>query len=175
MSYTLQQAIDIACERAGVIDAEARAEALLEQACGEAADYFASDVTRAGVVTETKTVSLSSGSATLASDVYLARIDQGRLYDPADPSKRYVFVRAWDDFTDGAKDARQGYWTAVGQTLYSVEPNAAYEEGAGATQTMRLACVASPAVPATDATSWTEPDEVVEAVIESLAGMLSPK
>jgi hypothetical protein len=175
MSYTLQQVVDIACERSGAPDAEARAEALLEQACGEAADYFASDVTRAGAVTETKSVALVSGSATLDGDVYLARIEQGRLYDPADLSKRYVFLRRWEDFTDPAKDARQGYWTVVGQALYSIEPAAAYEEGAGATQAMKLSCVTSPEVPATDSTAWTEPDEVVEMVIESLAGMLRPK
>lgn len=175
MSYSLQQVIDVACGRAGLADGEALAESLLEQAVSEAADYYTSDEARASVLTETKSLSLASGSATLSGDVYLARISQARLYDPADLTKRYTYVRQWDDFADDAKDLRQGYWTVKGQTLYAIEPQASYEEGDGATIDLKLTCLTSPDVPATASATWDEPDEVVETVIEVLAGMLMPK
>lgn len=175
MSYTLQQALDMAALRAGRPNDQHIAEALLPGLLKELTRRVFREEERRHLLTADVEVTLADGSVALPAAAFVEAFSHATLRDPAAPKKEYAYVPDWGSFTSQSADPLSGAFAVTGRTLYSVEPNAVYADGAGESGARRLRYPFLVQKPAAAATAFTEPDEVVDELIDMLVQAMTPK
>lgn len=173
----IQRGVEIATrgipiETATALDAEGLAEPLLEQVLTGLAEEYAAQKKYKLLSRTLKTLSVSSGTVSLTSDVIESALDDSVLYDPADKAKLYSFVPDWHDFST-AYDARLGYYTVRQYgTMHVTEPGTLYDVSTGPTVSLRLDSACYWSIPANINTDLSVPSEVETDLIAKLAEAL---
>lgn len=175
MSYTLQQVLDMACVRAGRTRDQHVAESLLPDVLKALTRRVVHDEGRRHLLMALTEVTLADGSAALPAAAFVEGFCYASLRDPAAPGKEYAFIADWDSFASQSADPLSGAWAVTGRTLYAVEPNAVYADGAGESGARRLRHPVSVRKPAAAGTAFTEDDEVIDELVAMLAEALTPK
>lgn len=158
------------------IDAIGLADTLfpvVSQAVSEAA---AADEYKRSLLTRTKTVTLSAGTATLTDDVLTRFMPDAVFYDPAALTKKYSW-RPYQDFIRKS-DPRVGVFSlSGGVTLVVREPGQQFVSPLTASGDRTLVIPSVVVKPATATTAVDCPDEILsdldEALSEALRGQLA--
>lgn len=131
----------------------------LFQVNAEVADAFAADDQRRELLRAAKTLTFTSGTATLSSDVLKAFIEDGTFVVG---TAKYGF-RPYPDFLR-ASDRRLGYWSLRGEIVDAKVP----VTGAAFTGVADTTFICSPSVPAGENSTYEAPDEFIDEVINAM-------
>lgn len=121
-----------------------------------------------------KSLTFTSGSATLSSDVLKKYVADGTFEVSGSPTPHYGF-RRYPDYIRGA-DPRLGAWSTIGESIVATTPGAI---GSGATPlsgAATLTAICSPAIPATEDAEFVCPDdflpEFINAAVQFIRGQI---
>lgn len=158
------------------IDAIGLADTLFPTVAEAVSEAAAADEYRRSLLTRTKTVSLTAGSATLTADVLTRFMPDAIFFDPAALSKKYTW-RPYQDFVRKS-DARLGVFSLQGTTTLVVrEPNQPFVVPLTATGARTLVIPCSVVKPTLATDEIDCPDEILgdldEALTEVLRGQLA--
>jgi len=153
------------------------AESLLPTVFQKVGELAASNERKRSLLKRTKTLTLSNGTATLSDDVLTAYLEDSTLYDPADTTKTYGWVRNWIDFiAPGLANqpfSNYGYYSVSGGVTFAQrEPGELFDPSAGFSGSMTLNIPCLPVKPATQTTALDVPDEVLNDIYEIGSEML---
>lgn len=171
----LQELIDKATLQAGIPDPQGsatRIEIVANSLLGQVFEEAAKGLSYGSLPRLTKTISFVNGTATLTTDVLTGLLSDSDLYDPADPTKIYSYVPAWEDFIR-VYDTRIGYFTIRGGTsIYVIEPGSTYVDASGISGDRTLVVAGVPAIPALATSVISAPAEFTNRALDVLVERL---
>lgn len=166
-------------EVSAAIDAVGIADTIFNEVAQSVSETAAADEYKRSLLTRTKSITLSSGLATLTDDVLTKFMPDAVLYDPTSATtlmKKYAW-RLYPDFVRRG-DKRLGVFSLQGgSTLVVIEPNANFTVPltASGTRTLVIPCAVVKPAAATDDVDC--PEEVIsdltEALSETLRGQIA--
>lgn len=153
------------------------AESLWPSISQKVGELAAGSERKRSLLKRTKTLAVVNGSATITSDVLTAYLEDSTLYDPADLTKTYAWVRNWNDFINPSLAnqpyVNYGYYSVSGGVTFAQrEPGELYDPSAGfsGNMTLNIPCVV--VKPATQTTAVDCPDEILNDIYEIGSEML---
>ncbi len=153
------------------------AESLWPSISQKVGELAAGSERKRSLLKRTKTLTVANGSATISDDVLTAYLEDSTLYDPADLTKTYSWVRNWNDFINPSLAnqpfSNYGYYSVSGGVTFGQrEPGEAYDPSSGFTGSMTLNIPCVPVKPATQTTAVDVPDEILNDIYEIGSEML---
>ncbi len=153
------------------------AESLWPSISQKVGELAAGSERKRSLLKRTKTLSVGNGTATISSDVLTAYLEDSTLYDPADLTKTYSWVRNWNDFVNPSLAnqpySNYGYYSVSGGVTFAQrEPGELYDPSSGFTGNMTLNIPCTPVKPASQTTALDVPDEVLNDIYEIGSEML---
>lgn len=153
------------------------AESLWPSISQKVGELAASSERKRSLLKRTKTLVVASGAATIDDDVLTAYLEDSTLYDPADLTKTYSWVRNWNDFINPSLAnqpyVNYGYYSVSGGVTFAQrEPGELYDPSSGFTGNMTLNIPCVPVKPATQTTAVDVPDEILNDIYEIGSEML---
>ncbi len=153
------------------------AESLWPSISQKVGELAAGSERKRSLLKRTKTLAVSNGAATISDDVLTAYLEDSTLYDPADLSKTYSWVRNWNDFINpglaNQPFSNYGYYSVSGGVTFGQrEPGELYDPSSGFTGNMTLNIPCVPVKPATQTTAVNVPDEILNDIYEIGSEML---
>ncbi len=153
------------------------AESLWPSISQKVGELAAGSERKRSLLRRTKTLTVSNGEATISDDVLTAYLEDSTLYDPADLTKTYAWVRNWNDFINPSLAhqpyVNYGYYSVSGGVTFAQrEPGELYDPSAGFTGNMTLNIPCVPVKPATQTTAVDVPDEILNDIYEIGSEML---
>ncbi len=153
------------------------AESLWPSISQKVGELAAGSERKRSLLKRSKTLSVSSGTATISGDVLTAYLEDSTLYDPTDLTKTYSWVRNWNDFINPSLAnqpfSNYGYYSVSGGVTFGQrEPGELYDPSSGFSGSMTLNIPCSPVKPATQTTALDVPDEILNDIYEIGSEML---
>ena len=153
------------------------AESLWPSISQKVGELAAGSERKRSLLKRTKTLTVTNGTATLDDDVLTAYLEDSTLYDPADLTKTYGWIRNWNDFINPGLSSQPfanygRYSVSGGVTFGQVEPGAVFDPSSGFTGSMTLNIPCVPVKPATQTTALDVPDEILNDIYEIGSEML---
>lgn len=153
------------------------AESLVPSVFQQVGEDAAGDERKRSLLRRNKTVMVALGSATLDDDVLTAYMEDSTFMDTSDLTKTYSWVRNFSDFIDpslaSAPFSAYGYFTMRdGVTLNQREAGVLYSPTSGFSGSMTLNIPCVPVKPATASTALDVPDEILNDLLDVMAGAL---
>jgi hypothetical protein len=158
------------------LDAQGMAEAQLPTVVQAVAENAAADPRKRSLLKQTVTVPFVNGTGTIPSYVLTKWIEDGTLYDSANPRTTYSWVRNFNDFVDAVRTgpySAYGYYSIIGgDSLALTEPGVDYDPSSGFTGNRLLNAPTVPQIPTVDTDSFNAVDEILSDIIDAGSEML---
>lgn len=153
------------------------AESLVPSVFQQVGEDAAGDERKRSLLRRNKTITVTSGSATVSDDVLTAYIEDSTYMDTSDLTKTYSWVRNFSDFIDpslaAAPFSNYGYFTMRdGVTLNQREAGELYDPSSGFTGSMTLNIPCVPLRPALASSALDVPDEILNDLLDVMAAAL---
>jgi hypothetical protein len=162
------------------LDAAGMAEAQMPVVLQAVAENAAADPRKRGLLKQTVSVNFTNGVGTIPSFVLTKWMEDSTLFDPADTTVLYSWVRNFSDFTDPG--LRQGIFAAYayysivgGDSMVLTLPGVGYSPSSGFTGSRSFNAPTVPTMPATANDVLNIVDEIISDIIETGAEMLRGK
>lgn len=146
------------------LDTQPIIEAIQPSVFQTVGENCAADPRKRSLLRKSLTITMADGEGEIPAQALTKYTEDATLFDPADLSKTYSWVREFQDFM-GPLDPRLGYFNVQGESvLLQREPGEPYEPGFGFSDDMLLIIPCVPVRPA----SATDPIDCIEEINSDL-------
>lgn len=159
------------------LDAQGMAEAQMPVVLQAVAEKAAASERKRGLLRQTVSVPFTAGVGAIPTYILTQYIEDGTLFDPANLTTIYSFVKNFNDFIDSTwrlpPFSGYGYYSIIGgDSLAVTEPGVNYDPANGITANRSFNALTVPQIPATPTSTLVAVDEIIADIIDAGSEML---